>query len=292
MAVKHERLQLDFFSTSLTDLPLRDQRETMERPFFSLSKSPRFEPIVYENRDTFVRVSPSATYGMATIWDADILIWAASQINEARAQGLETARVICVHPYDLLRSIRRHTGKSQYDRLRDALRRLQSTSIETNIRAKGKKRLAQFSWIESWAETIDEKTGRSDGMKIHLSEWFYEGILDQQLLLAIPAEYFDLTGGIERWLFRLVRKHAGKQDGGWGCPVKTLHQKSGSTQRPSDFRRDLRRIVAGNHLPEYHLELKDGERDDPVLWAIRRDRLHPSHPSSAVITRRRRHIPA
>lgn len=292
MAGKQERRQLDLFVATLTDLPLRDQRETMERPFFSLSKSPRFEPITYESRDAFVRVSPSATYGMATIWDADILIWAASQINEAQEQGLATSRVIRVHPYDLLRSIRRHTGKDQYERLRDALRRLQSTSIETNIRAKGKKRLAQFSWIESWAEMIDDRTGRSDGMKITLSEWFYEGILDQQLLLAIPAEYFDLTGGIERWLFRLVRKHAGKQAGGWACPVATLHQKSGSTQRASDFRRDLRRIVKANQLPEYHLELRDGERADLVLWVIRRDKLHPAHPASAVIARRRRHLPA
>ena len=108
MAGKQERRQLDLFVATLTDLPLRDQRETMERPFFSLSKSPRFEPIIYESRDTFVRVSPSATYGMATIWDADILIWAASQINEAQEQGLATSRVIRVHPYDLLRSIRRH----------------------------------------------------------------------------------------------------------------------------------------------------------------------------------------
>jgi len=30
--------QMDLFVTYLVDLPLRDQRDTMERPFFSLSK--------------------------------------------------------------------------------------------------------------------------------------------------------------------------------------------------------------------------------------------------------------
>jgi hypothetical protein len=34
----HSR-QLDFFVAYLTDLPMRDQRDTMERPFFSLSNS-------------------------------------------------------------------------------------------------------------------------------------------------------------------------------------------------------------------------------------------------------------
>ena len=290
MATDGNKRQLDLFVATLTDLPLRDQRETMERPFFSLSKAKRIKPIIYESRDTSVKVT-SGAYGMATIWDADILIWAASQINEAQEKGLATSRVIHVHPYDLLRSIRRGTGKDHYDRLRDALRRLQTTSIETNIRAKGKKRLAQFSWIESWGEVISEKTGRSDGMRITLSEWFYDGVLDQKLLLAIPGDYFSLTGGIERWLFRVVRKHAGKQPSGWACPVTTLYEKSGSTQRQSDFNRDLRKIVEADRLPEYHLELNTGETGDVVLWVIRRDKLHPTHPASGMVTRRRRDMP-
>ena len=33
--------QFDLFVTYLTDLPLRDQRDIMERPFFSLGKRKR-----------------------------------------------------------------------------------------------------------------------------------------------------------------------------------------------------------------------------------------------------------
>jgi len=284
--------QLDFFIASLVDLSLRDQRETMEVPFFSLAKSLRFEPIVYQSKDCYVKVSPSVTYGMATIWDADILIWAASQINAAQERGRITDRTLRLHPYDLLRSINRHTGKRSYDLLRNALRRLQSTSIETDIRSKGKKRLAQFSWIESWADTIDEKTGRSDGMKITLSEWFYEGVLDQKLLLSIPSSYFDITGGIERWLYRLVRKHAGRQSVGWSCTLSTLHKKSGSTRRPSDFSREMRKIITTDQLPEYHLEIHQGERNEPVMYAIRRDKLPIGHPAAAFIPTLSRHLRA
>ena len=37
--------QFDLFIHSIVDLPLRDQRETMERPFFSLSKRKRVSSI-------------------------------------------------------------------------------------------------------------------------------------------------------------------------------------------------------------------------------------------------------
>ena len=66
--------QFDLFVPSVADLPLRDQRETMERPFFSLSKRKRLKPINYESRDgIFVRVTANPDFGMATIWDADVL---------------------------------------------------------------------------------------------------------------------------------------------------------------------------------------------------------------------------
>lgn len=37
--------QLGFFNAAYADIPIRDQRDTMERPFFSLAKKPRKTPI-------------------------------------------------------------------------------------------------------------------------------------------------------------------------------------------------------------------------------------------------------
>jgi hypothetical protein len=42
--------QFDLFVPYISDLPLRDQRETMERPFFSLGKRKRLKPIEYSAR--------------------------------------------------------------------------------------------------------------------------------------------------------------------------------------------------------------------------------------------------
>lgn len=93
MSKKRDEEQFDLFVPFVTDLPLRDQRETMERPFFSLAKRKRLKPIDYTSPDgsTFVKVLPHSDYGMATIWDADILIWAASVIRGSGSSGTETA---------------------------------------------------------------------------------------------------------------------------------------------------------------------------------------------------------
>jgi plasmid replication initiation protein len=69
----------------------------MERPFFSLSKRKRNKPIEYESDDgkVWVKVRAHPEVGMATIWDADILIWCISKIvaERNRGQNLETATI-------------------------------------------------------------------------------------------------------------------------------------------------------------------------------------------------------
>lgn len=42
--------QLDLFVPLISDIDLRDQRETMERPFFSLSKNKSLKPIEYGSK--------------------------------------------------------------------------------------------------------------------------------------------------------------------------------------------------------------------------------------------------
>jgi plasmid replication initiation protein len=74
----------------------------MAYPFFSLSKSHRIRPIDFAAGNVWIRVEAVPDHGMATIWDADILIWAASQIVEARDAGLRTSRLMAATPYEIL----------------------------------------------------------------------------------------------------------------------------------------------------------------------------------------------
>jgi len=99
-------------------------------------------------------------------------------------------------------------------------------------------------------------------MEFVLPDWFYRGVIDRSLVLAIDPAYFRLTGGIERWLYRVARKHAGRQASGWIFEFAHLHEKSGSLARVSDFAFDLRRIVLRQPLPGYRLHIeRDGRRE-------------------------------
>jgi len=256
-----ERSRLAPFVVATGDAPPRDQRDLMERPFFSLAKAKRTAPILYESSGVRVEVFGMADYGMATIWDADVLIWAASQIVAAENNGLRTSRFFRFTPYQLLMAIGRATGAREYRLLKNALIRLQSTSIRTTIRQGEHWRRHQFSWINEWEE-LTTRDGRVEGMEFVLPDWFYRGVIDRSLVLAIDPAYFRLTGGIERWLYRVARKHAGHQPHGWLFEVAHLHQKSGSMARISDFALDLRRIAAKQSLLGYRLEIhREGRRE-------------------------------
>ena len=98
-----------------------------------------------------------------------------------------------------------------------------------------------------------------------LPEWFYRGVLDRSLVLTIDPAYFRLTGGIERWLYRVARKHAGRQLQGWRFEMRHLHLKSGSQARFSDFALDVRRIAARQSLPGYRLAVASEAGRDLVL---------------------------
>jgi len=259
-----ERDQLDLFRALPGDLAPRDAQDLMAYPFFSLAKSKRIQPIEYRTRTVAIRVEAVPDHGMATIWDADVLIWAASQIVEARDAGLQTSRLMAATPYEILTFVGRGTGARDYGRLKAALDRLQSTSVLTSIRQPAERRRHRFSWINEWKETADTN-GRPLGLELILPDWFYAGVLEDTLVLTLDRAYFDLTGGLERWLYRVVRKHGGRQAGGWSFDFPHLHAKSGSLSPLKHFAYDLREIVRRQTLPGYRLVVERGPRGNERL---------------------------
>lgn len=263
----------DFFIPLANDLPLKDQREMMERPFFSLQKRKRLKPIEYRspNGEAWVKVEAMPAYGMATIWDADILIWAASVLNRMREQGInDLPRTLTTSTYDLLRGIRRGTSGRTYQELQAALQRLETTSIRTSLRAPKRRTEAQFGWLDGWSLEVDRETGQPRGMTITLSNWVYEGIVSERSLLTMHQDYFLLTGGLERALYRIARKHVGQQRGGWTCRIEVLREKTGSDAQAKEFNRMLRKIIEADQLPEYTLSLtKTVEGASAVLFELR-----------------------
>jgi plasmid replication initiation protein len=259
-----ERGQLELFRAHGTALAPRDAQDLMAYPFFSLAKSRRIQPIDYAVAGVMIRVEAVAEHGMATIWDADILIWAASQIVEARDAGLRTSRLMAATPYEILTFIGRGVSARDYQRLKAALDRLQSTTIATTIRQPSEGRRHRFSWINEWVERVDPH-GRPAGIELIVPDWFYNAVLDDALILTIDPDYFSLTGGYDRWLYRLVRKHGGRQRNGWRFEFRHLYLKSGSLSPFKRFAFELRGIVHRQPLPGYRLWIENGPRRQLLL---------------------------
>ena len=158
-------------------------------------------------------------------------------------------------PYEILNFIGRGVSLRDYNRLKAALDRLQSTTVATSIRQPTERRMHHFSWINEWKENADSR-GRPLGLELIVPDWFYAAVLDDALVLTIDRAYFGLTGGLERWLYRLVRKHGGRQEFGWSFEFAHLHAKSGSLSPLKHFAYDLRDIVRRQPLPGYRLTIE------------------------------------
>lgn len=266
--------QVDLFLPQLTALPLRDQRETMERPFFSLSKRKRLKPIDYvsPDRKITVHVSANSEYGLATIYDLDILIYCASVLIEHKRRGAnDIPQTLHVVPYDMLKTLKREVGGRAYDLLGNALDRLQSTTVKTNIRS-GDAVETTFSWIDSHSQ-LKDRSGNVRGMRITLAKWFYDGVLMDGGVLAIDPAYFSLTGGRERWLYRVARKHAGGAGSdGFAISMPTLFEKSGAEGDYRRFKFEMTKIARENALPGYSLDIEQRADAEPLLRMTRRER--------------------
>jgi plasmid replication initiation protein len=254
--VTHSK-QIDLFIESLIAAPLRDDRATMEFPFFALQKRPLLTPIIYQDGNVSIRISPGER-GIATIWDKDVLIYLSSLINSRLERGEDVSRTVRIAAYDLLRVTRRHTGKNGYQEIYDALFRLRSTTITTDIRSGGERETRGFGWIDSFRIlTRDNKAGNRvmRGLEITLNDWTFRALVQDRRVLAINPAYFDLTGGLERRLYEIARKHVGRQSE-WRVSLLQLAKKCGTMQRNlRRFKFDLKALAALDRLPDYQLFL-------------------------------------
>lgn len=230
--------------------PIRDTVDLMDVPFLSLSNRRRVTPIRYRRGDVSVEVSAPAQFGIASVWDWDVALWAVSRIVEAANLGKPLNATVSAPVHDILRSIGRDVGGRDYHLLKEAADRLVATTVRTTVRSTTS-RGSTFSLLERVDWQGDDK-GRVIALSITLPSWLLTAI-EQRRVLAVDDRYFALTGGLERWLYRLVRKGAGDNKTGWRWTMADLHERSGTTRPLRSFAADVRRLVLADPLPEYRL---------------------------------------
>ena len=245
------QLSLSFSVISVAK-PLKSERTLMELPFFSLSKSKCMTPLIYRSDNQVITVKPGSD-GMPTIWDQDILLYISSLLNEQIERGHEVSKVIRFKAYDLLTFCGRSTAKRGYELLWQALNRLQGTQISTNIQSNDKVFSGQFSWIPEWKRLTTLKNGKTrvSAVEVTLSDWLFDAITKERRILSLPRrDYFKLTGGLQRKVYLVARKHVGRQSS-WKISLPKLADKCGCIDRLSKFRERLALIAKDNPIPGY-----------------------------------------
>ncbi len=285
---------IDVILYACGDVQLHDEQDMMSYAHYSLSKKKRLTPIKYTGLDKnglpfLLEIRPHPDYGMATIWDFDIVMYAISHFVSSEKAGVKISNSITVRPYHLLKSIGRHDTGSNYQDLLTAFKRLQSTVITNtkNRSLKSKKQVyEQFSFIQSLR--VDEKTNE---ITFALCDWIFDSIIDKHLL-AISPDYFKITSGIGRHLYKIARKHAGNQTSGWWFSFETLYKKCGSTDLERKFKSRVKVITEKNNLPEYWLTVEKNLDGTEGVALLRRDYLPFGHEGNKGILRRRKKISA
>ena len=181
-------------------------------------------------------------------------------------------RELKFQPHDLLRAIQRSTGGRDYLQLRDSLDRLKTTVIKTNIRMQRNSKDGTFSWIDDWGDLVDAQTKESRGMTITVSNWFHKGITEDGGVLSIDPAYFAITGGRQRWLYRVARKHAGGNGSdGFAISMPVLFEKSGAEGTYRRFKFEILRIIRENNLPGFSFAVRSDSAGEPLVHMVRRE---------------------
>jgi plasmid replication initiation protein len=250
--------QRDLFVCDIVDAAPKGDMSSMEHPVFSLSTKPDMRPRRYERGENWMEISPSR-YGLATVHDRDVLIYCISQCMAALNEGRKVQRRMRFKAHDLLVATNRQTSGRGYELLRDSLRRLKGTEIETNLRQGANEHLSGFGLIDGYEIVRETRDGRMLDVEITLSDWVFDAI-ENNHILTLSRQYFHLRKPLERRLYELARKHCGAQPE-WKIGLELLRDKCGSGSSLKEFRRLVGKIIEDDaqhaHMPDYTFAFDD-----------------------------------
>ena len=276
--------QLMFFVPTVYDAPVKDDVNLMDVAPFALSKRSRAGVIRYELKDSLITIEGGAESGLATVFDYDIFLnmvsYLAEEVRQYRqdeAKGLRPslpAKVYRPSTSHILKFCRRSDGGQAYDDLEAALDRLTKTTIKVTNLGNGKRReVDSRPMIGGYRVVSRTGSNKADQVEIVIPDWVYLSVVksDKALpLLTLNQDYFLISSGLGRFIYRLARKAAGKDEATYS--VRELHKRSGSIMELRFFLRDLKDFVARTQafpMPDYDLALLDGEAG-PLLHMKRR----------------------
>jgi plasmid replication initiation protein len=131
---------------------------------------------------------------------------------------------------------------------------------------------------------VKSETERPEYIEIELADWMYREITEGKNpdVLTVHPDYFLITPGIGRFLYRLARRAAGKGEARW--LFKTIYERSGSTGEFKKFCFTVRKLIGLNDLPEYDLNEEEGQ-SGPILVMRYRNLITSEMPTGSQCTK-------
>ncbi|WFU07539.1 replication initiator protein A (plasmid) [Rhizobium sp. CB3171] len=284
--------QLMFFVPTIYDAPIKDDVNLMDIAPFSLSKRGTRGVIKYELKDSLITIEGGVESGLATVFDYDIFLnmvsYLAEEVQKFRREdkkGLKpslppkTYRPSASH---ILKFCRRSDGGKSYEDLEAALDRLANTTIKVVNLSGGKRRAVDSRPLIGGYRVVSRtSSNKMEMVEITIPDWVYASVVRNEVtlpLLTLHQDYFLISSGIGRFIYRLARKAAGKAPATYS--LKEVHYRSASEQELRKFAYDLREFVTRTQafpMPEFDLSFVDG-KEGPMLRMERRDGYGKAEP--------------
>ena len=267
--------QPDFFTPSVTDVPLKDDISLMDIAPFRLSKryQRKAETMTFHVKGAEIEVR-SDNKGMATIYDYDLILMMISELTEKAELWRQGKRHVpetkfAPSVYDIMRFCQRSTNGREYENTKDMLDRLLGTKIVIDSDNEKLRRTGGFNLIDGYMVISKTKSGRIGQVSIGIPGWIYDGIVKPKdkdkkpTVLTYNPDYFRLDSAIARFIYRFARKAARTEPAVWA--LDEVHYHSGSQGEFKKFAYLIRQIVAANDLPDYHLAIRDGRHGQTLV---------------------------
>lgn len=183
---------------------LKNEKNLMLFPFCSTSKATRFKSLKYisKNKKYSLEVTANNEYGMAKIWDFDILRFVFSKIDTIAKRTGHYPSIVSFSAYECLKFLRRNPKAGKNTKwIKEALDRLASTTYKGNIFKEEGTHVAGFTLIKY--EYIETEKGL-EKIVINLDERLMESLKNSNSLVTINERLLGETSGLKKRLLELV----------------------------------------------------------------------------------------
>ncbi|HAT7747548.1 TPA: replication initiator protein A [Legionella pneumophila] len=218
---------------------LKNEKNLMLYPFCSTSKSVRFKSIKYTSKDGLLSLEVTANneYGMAKIWDFDILRFVFSKIDTIAKRTGHYPSYVVFSAYECLKFLKRNPNAGKNIKwLKEALDRLASTTYKGNVFKNDSKHVTGFTLINY--EYIETSKG-IEKIAISLDEKLLISLKSSNSLITISERLLEEPSGLKKRLLELVALKTSNQDT-WIVPVDELQCLCANTWSIAKFKNEIK----------------------------------------------------